>query len=294
MSATAIIPARWASTRFPGKPLFPILGKPLIQHVWERCLRAKSLSQVIIATDDMRIAEAAFEFGAEVSLTSPKHPSGTDRVAQVAAKLPHSRHIINVQGDEPALEPRLIDQLVQALRRAPKLKMVTAASSFTAAADVLSPHNVKVVTTLDSRALYFSRSVIPFARDSSLSFQLSTLAQPLWHIGIYGYRRDFLMQFVRWKPTPLECTEKLEQLRALEHGATIQVIRTRHRALGVDTPEDVATRRGDLGLMRRRVRLGPSFGIRAEGPRLANFPLIHTLPAHEIHFRDWRGGQFLR
>ena len=236
MSATAIIPARWASARFPGKPLFPILGKPLIQHVWERCLRAKSLSQVIIATDDMRIAEAAFGFGAEVSLTSPKHPSGTDRVAQVAAKLPHSRHIINVQGDEPALEPRLIDQLVQALRRAPKLQMVTAASSFTAAADVLSPHNVKVVTTLDSRALYFSRSVIPFARDSS---QLSS-SQPLWHIGIYGYRRDFLMQFVRWKPTPLECTEKLEQLRALEHGATIQVIRTRHRALGVDTPEDVA------------------------------------------------------
>ena len=121
MSATAIIPARWASARFPGKPLFPILGKPLIQHVWERCLRAKSLSQVIIATDDMRIAEAAFEFGAEVSLTSPKHPSGTDRVAQVAAKLPHSRHIINVQGDEPALEPRLIDQLVQALRREPTL-----------------------------------------------------------------------------------------------------------------------------------------------------------------------------
>ncbi len=242
MTVTAIIPARWASTRFPGKPLFPILGKPLIQHVWQRCLRAKSLSQVIIATDDMRIAEAAFDFGAEVSLTSPKHPSGTDRVAQVAAKLPHSRHIINVQGDEPALEPRLIDQLVQALRREPALTMVTAASSFDAAADVLSPHNVKVVTTLDGKALYFSRSVIPFARDNS---KLSTFnapplsSQPLWHIGIYGYRRDFLMQFVRWKPTPLERCEKLEQLRALEHGASIQVIRTRHRAFGVDTPEDV-------------------------------------------------------
>jgi 3-deoxy-manno-octulosonate cytidylyltransferase (CMP-KDO synthetase) len=242
VTVAAIIPARWASTRFPGKPLFPILGKPLIQHVWERCLRAKSLSQVIIATDDMRIAEAAFDFGAEVSLTSPKHPSGTDRVAQVAAKLPHSRHIINVQGDEPALEPRLIDQLVQALRREPMLRMVTAASSFDAAADVLSPHNVKVITTLDGKALYFSRSVIPFARENS---QLPTLnsprlsSQPLWHIGIYGYRRDFLMQFVRWKPTPLERTEQLEQLRALEHGTTIQVIRTRHRALGVDTPEDV-------------------------------------------------------
>ena len=130
MNAAAIIPARWASTRFPGKPLFPILGKPLIQHVWERCLRQRVFPQVIIATDDMRIAEAAFDFGAEVSLTSPKHPSGTDRIAQVAAKLPLSRHIINVQGDEPAVEPRLIDQLVQALHRDPKLRMVTAASPF--------------------------------------------------------------------------------------------------------------------------------------------------------------------
>jgi 3-deoxy-manno-octulosonate cytidylyltransferase (CMP-KDO synthetase) len=237
MTVTAIIPARWASTRFPGKALFPILGKPLIQHLWERCLRAKTLSQVIIATDDMRIAEAAFDFGAEVSLTSPRHPSGTDRVAEVAAKLPRSRHIINVQGDEPALEPRLIDRLVQALRREPKLKMVTAASFFKTGADVLNPNNVKVVTTRDGRALYFSRSVIPFARDNFQRFTLNS--QPLWHIGIYGYRRDFLMQFVRWKPTPLERTEKLEQLRALEYGATIQVIRTRHRALGVDTPEDV-------------------------------------------------------
>ena len=244
MTAAAIIPARWASTRFPGKPLFPILGKPLIQHVWEHCLKAKSLSQVIIATDDMRIAQAAFDFGAEVSLTSPKHPSGTDRIAEVAARLRGFRHIVNVQGDEPALDPRLIDRLVQALQRNPKLKMVTAASPFETESDALNPNNVKVVTALDDRALYFSRSLIPFDRDNSQlsthNSQLSTLnSQPLWHIGIYGYRRDFLMQFVRWKPTPLECTEKLEQLRALEHGATIQVVRTRHHALGVDTPEDV-------------------------------------------------------
>ena len=121
MKAAAIIPARWASTRFPGKPLFPILGKPLIQHVWERCQAAKSLSEVIVATDDMRIAEAAFAFGAAVSLTSPKHQSGTDRVAEVAARLRGFRHIINVQGDEPAVEPRLIDRLVHVLQNDPKL-----------------------------------------------------------------------------------------------------------------------------------------------------------------------------
>ena len=171
MTAAAIIPARWASTRFPGKPLFPILGKPLIQHVWEHCLKAKTLSQIIIATDDMRIAEASFDFGAEVSLTSPKHPSGTDRIAEVAARLRGFRHIINVQGDEPALDPRLIDRLVQALQHDSKLKMVTAASPFETESDALNPNNVKVVTALDDRALYFSRSLIPFDRDNS---QLST------------------------------------------------------------------------------------------------------------------------
>jgi 3-deoxy-manno-octulosonate cytidylyltransferase (CMP-KDO synthetase) len=264
MSAVAIIPARWASTRFPGKPLFPISGKPLIQYVWERCLKAKTLSRVIIATEDMRIAEAAFDFGAEVSLTSPKHPSGTDRVAEVAAKLHGSPYIINVQGDEPTLEPRLIDQLVRTLQRDPKLKMVTAASRFETKPDALNPNNVKVVTALDGRALYFSRSLIPFDRDDS---QLSTLRvsrdvvpaargptscfQPLWHVGIYGYRRDFVMQFVRWRPTPLERSEKLEQLRALEHGATIRVVQTRHRALGVDTPDDVPRAEAALALQRR-------------------------------------------
>jgi 3-deoxy-manno-octulosonate cytidylyltransferase (CMP-KDO synthetase) len=235
VKAAAIIPARWASTRFPGKPLFSILGRPLIQHVWERCQTARSLSEVIIATDDMRIAEAAFAFGAAVSLTSPKHQSGTDRVAEVAAKLRGFRHVINVQGDEPAVEPRLIDRLVRVLQGDPKLDMVTAASSFENESDAVNPNNVKVVTARNGKALYFSRSRIPFSRDDSQP----TATPPLWHIGIYGYRRDFLAQFVRWKPSPLERTEKLEQLRALEYGAAIHVVRTRHRALGVDTPEDV-------------------------------------------------------
>lgn len=252
MTAAAIIPARWASTRFPGKALVPILGKPLIQHVWERCLKARRLSTVIIATDDMQIAEAAFDFGAEVSFTSPKHPSGTDRVAEVAARLRGFKHIINVQGDEPALDPRLIDRLVQALQRDPKLRMITAASPFDTDSDALNSNNVKVVTDLKGKALYFSRSLIPFDRDnarpSTLDPQRSTLnAQVLWHIGIYGYRRDFLVQFVRWRPTPLERTEKLEQLRALEHGAAIQVVRTRHRSFGVDTPEDVLRAEAALG-----------------------------------------------
>lgn len=235
MSVAAIIPARWASTRFPGKMLHPILGKPLLQHTWEHCLRAKTLSQVIIATDDMRIAEAAFAFGAEVSLTSPKHPSGTDRLAEVSARLRGVKHIINVQGDEPAIDPKLIDRLAKTLRDHPKLEMVTAACPFPDETGALNPNNVKVVTALDGRALYFSRSPIPFDRDGA--GRPSTAF--LWHIGIYGYRRDFLAQFVRWKPTPLETLEKLEQLRALEHGASIRVIATRSHGVGVDSPEDV-------------------------------------------------------
>ena len=190
MTTAAIIPARWASSRFPGKPLFPIRGKPLIQHVWERCLKAKTLSQIVIATDDMRIAETAFDFGAEVSLTSPRHPSGTDRVAEVAAGLRRFRHIINVQGDEPAVDPRLIDRIAQTLERYPKLEMVTAGCPFETESDALNPNNVKVVTALDGRALYFSRSLIPFERDKS--HRQTPGSRPLWHIGIYGYRRDFL------------------------------------------------------------------------------------------------------
>jgi len=232
MPTTVIIPARWASTRFPGKPLFPILGKPLLQHTWERCMRAKTISQVIVATDDMRIAEAAFAFGAEVAFASPDHPSGTDRLAEVAARLRGVEHIINVQGDEPAIDPRLIDRLAKSLRDHPKADRVTAACPFANPADALNPNNVKVVTTLDGRALYFSRSPIPFDRDG-------VHPQLLWHIGLYGYRRSFLKRFVHWEPTPLETSEKLEQLRALEHGATIRVVTTQTHGVGVDTPEDV-------------------------------------------------------
>lgn len=233
MNAVAIIPARWASTRFPGKPLAVLAGKPLVRHVWERCSRAKTVSRVIVATDDMRIAEAAFDFGAEVALTSPKHPTGSDRLAEVAKKLTGVSIILNVQGDEPMISPRLIDQLVADMARNPRAGMVTAATPFSDAAAIANPNNVKVVADRAGNALYFSRSAIPFDRDGA------GLAKPLHHLGIYGYRRSFLLKFVKWKSTPLEQSEKLEQLRALEMGARIRLVPTKDRSIGVDTPEDL-------------------------------------------------------
>ena len=230
----AIIPARWASTRFPGKPLVPLRGKPLVQHVWERAGRAKRVGRIIIATDDMRIAEAAFDFGAEVALTSPKHPTGTDRLAEVVQQLKSASIILNVQGDEPDIAPSTIDRLAEALQDDPKLGMVTAANPLTDPADVQDPNVVKVVTDLAGRALYFSRSIIPYDRDSRGGVKY------LRHQGIYGYRRKVLLAFVKWKPTPLEQAEKLEQLRALEHGIAIGVIVVRRGSVGVDVPADVA------------------------------------------------------
>ncbi len=232
LKAVGIIPARWGSTRFPGKPLYPIAGKPLLRHVWERCLKARHLEKVIIATDDMRIAEAAFDWGAEVAMTSPKLQSGTDRVAAVAAKAAEFTHIINLQGDEPLIDPKLIDRLVAEFRQDRRLEMITAAHPFADETDVQSPHQVKVVVGLESDALYFSRAPIPFHRDSP------RLVQALRHQGIYGYTRELLLRFVRWKPSPLERAESLEQLRALENGVTIRVVVTRSGSPGVDTPED--------------------------------------------------------
>ena len=232
--AIVIIPARWASTRFPGKPLVKLHGKPLVQHVWERAGRAKRVGRIIIATDDMRIAEAAFDFGAEVALTSPKHPTGTDRLAEVVRQLKSASIILNVQGDEPDIAPSTIDRLAEALQDDPKLGMVTAANPLTDPADVPDPNVVKVVTDLAGRALYFSRSVIPHDRDGRGGIKY------LRHQGIYGYRRKVLLAFVKWKPTPLEQAEKLEQLRALEHGIAIGVIVVRRESVGVDVPGDVA------------------------------------------------------
>jgi 3-deoxy-manno-octulosonate cytidylyltransferase (CMP-KDO synthetase) len=230
MSRTlGIIPVRWASTRFPGKPLHLIAGKPLLQHVWERCRRAKQLDRLIIATDDFRIAEAAFAWGAEVAMTLKSHASGTDRVAEVAAKAKQFAHIVNIQGDEPMIDSKLIDRLVRELQRDRKLEMITAAHPFSDAREVESPHQVKVVMNLKGEALYFSRSLIPSPKSPALHFR---------HQGIYGYTRDLLLRFVRWKTSPLERAESLEQLRALENGVRIKVVMTESGSPGVDTPED--------------------------------------------------------
>jgi 3-deoxy-manno-octulosonate cytidylyltransferase (CMP-KDO synthetase) len=244
----AIIPARWGSTRFPGKPLHLIAGKALLRHVWERCQKASSLETVIVATDDMRIAEAAFAWGAEVSLTNSGHHSGSDRIAEVAAKLDGISHIINVQGDEPLIDPKLIDQLAKRMQRDPKIEMITAAHRFENPEDAQSPHQVKVVLDREQRALYFSRSAIPFPREPTAAVSYYR------HQGVYGYKREVLLRFVRWAPTPLEKAEALEQLRALENGVNIHVVVTKSGSPGVDTPDDARSIERKLLASSRRPR----------------------------------------
>ena len=228
--AVGIIPARWSSTRFPGKPLHLIAGKALLQRAWERCGKARNLDSVIVATDDMRIAEAAFDWGAEVALTSTNHCSGTDRIAEVARKTKEFEFIVNIQGDEPLIEPRLIDRIVEKLRSDRAIQIVTAAHPFEDPKDVRSPHQVKVVLDLAGNALYFSRAPIPF-REKGHSLSLR-------HQGIYGFRRNALLQFVKWKRAPLERAESLEQLRALENGVKVHVLITAKGSPGIDTPAD--------------------------------------------------------
>ena len=232
-----IIPARYASTRFPGKPLHLIAGKPLIQHVVERCRLAKSLREVIVATDDERIAAVARAF-CRVEMTRADHPSGSDRIAEVASRC-ECDGVVNIQGDEPLMDPTVIDAVAGALADA---EMSTAATPIVDATEYDNPNVVKVVVNAAGRALYFSRRTIPYLRDAatqSVSEQL--VAFPfLKHLGIYGYRREALLRLVRFPVSPLEAAEKLEQLRALENGISIAVVRVRHDSVGVDTPEDVA------------------------------------------------------
>jgi 3-deoxy-manno-octulosonate cytidylyltransferase (CMP-KDO synthetase) len=227
-----ILPARWASTRFPGKPLHLIAGKPLIQHVWDRCQACTKLADLLVATDDDRIRAAVLAFGGKVVMTSPDHPTGTDRIAEAVRALPQATHVINIQGDEPLIDPALIDALAAAMVANPALDMVTAANPIPPDDPaVLDPNVVKVVTALNGRALYFSRSPVPYFRTPVADLMV------LRHKGIYGYTRRFLEQFVTWAPAPLERAESLEQLRALENGAAIHVITTTDTSPGVDTPE---------------------------------------------------------
>ena len=253
--SVVIIPARYGATRFPGKPLCIVAGKPLIQHVWERCCRARRVDRVIIATDDERIARCASAFGAEVSMTSERHPSGTDRCAEVARRLRGFTHIINVQGDEPLIDPKLISRLIDTMRADPAVEMVTAAMQVETEDDVQNPNVVKVVTDARRNALYFSRAPIPYPRaerrystisdrrySATVTDRRYSEAQRivhLRHVGIYGYGIRFLLRFVKWKRGRLEQLEQLEQLRALENGAKVRVVMAKSAGIGVDAPEDV-------------------------------------------------------
>ena len=236
MRVVAIIPARYASTRFPAKPLADIHGKPMVQHVYERTKRASLVDDVIIATDDERIFNAAQSFGARVMLTSAEHETGTDRLAEVAAQLPDAELIVNVQGDEPMIEAEMIDSAIDPLLGNTDISMGTLMTRIDTHEDFTNPNVVKVVTDLSGLALYFSRSPIPCVRDAGSCASRITAYR---HIGLYVYRRDFLLRYPVLKPTPLEQAEKLEQLRALEHGYRIHVALTPHQSVGVDTPEDL-------------------------------------------------------
>ncbi len=227
-----VLPARWGSLRFPGKPLHLIAGKPLIQHVWERCQQCQRLDEIVVATDDVRILEAVIAFGGKAAMTSSDHPTGTDRIAEVLKSFPQATHVVNIQGDEPLIDPVLIDELAAAMAADPTLDMATAANPLDSNDPAVQDSNVvKVVRTLDGRALYFSRSPLPFFRNAVSDLPV------LRHKGIYAYQRSFLERFVTWSPSPLEKAESLEQLRALENGASIQVLITSDTSPGVDTPE---------------------------------------------------------
>ena len=223
-----VIPARFASTRFPGKPLASRTGRPLIQHVCQRAALAKCASRILVATDDSRIERVVREFGGQVVMTRDDHPNGTSRLTEVARDLPAGTIVVNVQGDEPDIDPALIDKAVDALGDA---DMCTIASPFAADEDPNDPNIVKVVVDRSGRALYFSRSLIPYKRDAMGP------CQPLKHVGLYVYRREFLIDYVGMMPTPLERTEQLEQLRVLEYGRRIQVVIAETKHHGIDTPE---------------------------------------------------------
>lgn len=243
----ALIPARYASTRLPGKPLLDLAGLPMILHVVNRAHQAPSIQRVIVATDDERVFQVVKEAGAEVWLTSPHHRTGTDRLAEVAAQL-EAEIIVNVQGDEPLIEPATIEAAVAPLLADSSIVMSTTCEPIESAAAVLNPNVVKVVVDNAGFALYFSRNPLPYARaeaqlhgslEAALQAQPELLSSYAKHTGMYAYRREFLLTYAKLPPTPLEQTELLEQLRALEHGYRIRVVKVAERSIGVDTPEDL-------------------------------------------------------
>ena len=232
----AIVPARFASTRFPGKIIASLGGKPLVLHTYERTCEASLVDQVLIATDAREVAQALAPYGVIPVMTREDHASGTDRIAEVAAEIP-AEIVVNVQGDEPLIDPQIIDAAVRALLDDPEVVMATARRLIVDEADITNPNVVKVVCDARGRALYFSRCPIPYIRDAA---DRGAAAACYWqHIGLYAYRRDFLLAYARMHQTPLERLEKLEQLRILENGYKIAVVDTAYESLGVDVPEDL-------------------------------------------------------
>lgn len=237
MNAIAIIPARYDSTRFPGKPLALLFGKPIIQHVYERCLESRLLTAVYVATDDKRIMQAVERFGGKAIMTSKRHQSGTDRIAEALKKIEPEANpetiVLNVQGDEPLIDSKTLSTLLKKMQKssAPIASLMTLITD----PDLLQdPNTVKVVTGKNDFAIYFSRSAIPFNRDSLPGIPYYR------HIGVYAYRLDALRQFVSLPVSPLERIEKLEQLRALEHGIPILMVQSNYQGIGIDTPADLA------------------------------------------------------
>ncbi len=243
MKTVGIIPARWASSRLPGKLLLAETGKPLLQYTWEAACRSNRLSEVIVATDSVVILEAVTQFGGRAEMTG-EHASGTDRIGEFVRRFcPDADFIVNIQGDEPELDPRQIDALVDTLRKHPETEMATLAAPIRRREVLEDPSCTKAVCAKDGRALYFSRAAIPVCRDASPEDIDTLLVQNSpWklHLGIYAYRREFLLRLTELPVSPLERLEKLEQLRALEAGASIQVADVEHYAVGIDTPSDYA------------------------------------------------------
>ena len=231
MKVLCVIPARFASTRLPGKPLKDIAGKPMVVRVYERASQARLVDETLVATDDERIKTAVEAAGGKAMLTRADHATGTDRLAEVAEAYPEVDLIVNVQGDEPLIDPGLIDELAGLFANEPELAMATVKTEIEDEAEQKNPNNVKVVCDKAGYALYFSRSLMPYPRKDGC---------PVYkHIGIYAYRRDFLLHYAKMEPTPLEQAESLEQLRALENGYRIKVVETKAKFVGVDTVEDL-------------------------------------------------------
>lgn len=264
MHALGVIPARFASTRFPGKPLAPLNGRTLIEEVWDRTRSARKLARLIVATEDERIVAACRSFGAEAMMTSDSHVSGTDRVAEVAERAGAEFDVVlNVQGDEPFVTGTAVDRLVEAFEKDPGVEMATLAEPLEAVEDLFDPNAVKVVLASDGRALYFSRSPIPYHRAAAgrlaLDFSAALARRPgglagyRKHQGIYAYRRDVLFRLTKLPASPLERDEGLEQLRALENGVSIRVLDSDFRSVAVDTPEDLERVKA-LGLAAKEAR----------------------------------------